>query len=63
VVEFYLVLCYEERYGLCALALDETIISINSFSKYFSMTGWRLGWLVLPPPLVPVVERLRQLLT
>ncbi|MCA3239102.1 MAG: pyridoxal phosphate-dependent aminotransferase [Curvibacter sp.] len=58
--EIYLGLSYEERYGHSALALDENIISINSFSKYFSMTGWRLGWLVLPPPLVPVVERLAQ---
>ncbi|RYF66653.1 MAG: aminotransferase class I/II-fold pyridoxal phosphate-dependent enzyme, partial [Comamonadaceae bacterium] len=34
--------------------------SINSFSKYFSMTGWRLGWLVVPDALVPAVERLAQ---
>ncbi len=58
--EIYLGLSYEERYGHSALALDENIISINSFSKYFSMTGWRLGWLVLPEELVPVVERLAQ---
>ena len=36
------------------------MISVNSFSKYFNMTGWRLGWLVLPPALVPAVERLAQ---
>jgi len=42
------------------LALGEDIISINSFSKYFQMTGWRLGWLVVPEVLVPVVERLAQ---
>jgi aspartate/methionine/tyrosine aminotransferase len=36
------------------------IISINSFSKYFNMTGWRLGWMVVPDALVPVVERLAQ---
>ena len=58
--EIYLGLSYEERYGHSALAIDENIISINSFSKYFSMTGWRLGWLVLPEALVPVVERLAQ---
>jgi aspartate/methionine/tyrosine aminotransferase len=33
---------------------------VNSFSKYFSMTGWRLGWLGLPPDLVRPVERLAQ---
>ncbi|PTT79191.1 aminotransferase, partial [Pelomonas sp. HMWF004] len=33
---------------------------VNSFSKYFGMTGWRLGWLVLPPALVPAIERLAQ---
>ncbi|MFM7026116.1 MAG: aminotransferase class I/II-fold pyridoxal phosphate-dependent enzyme, partial [Limnohabitans sp.] len=33
---------------------------INSFSKYFNMTGWRLGWLVVPPTLVDVIERLAQ---
>ncbi|MFN4359993.1 MAG: pyridoxal phosphate-dependent aminotransferase [Hylemonella sp.] len=58
--EIYLGLSYDERYGQSALAIDENIISINSFSKYFSMTGWRLGWLVLPEALVPVVERLAQ---
>ena len=36
------------------------MISINSFSKYFSMTGWRLGWLVVPEALVPPVEKLAQ---
>jgi len=36
------------------------VISVNSFSKYFSMTGWRLGWVVLPPALVPAVEKLAQ---
>src|SRR5690606_20233722 len=33
---------------------------INSFSKYFGMTGWRLGWLVAPAGAVPAVERLAQ---
>jgi aspartate/methionine/tyrosine aminotransferase len=33
-------------------------VVVNSFSKYFSMTGWRLGWLVLPPELVSCTERL-----
>jgi aspartate/methionine/tyrosine aminotransferase len=58
--EIYLGLSYEERFGQSALAIDEAIISINSFSKYFNMTGWRLGWLVVPQTLVPVIERLAQ---
>ena len=58
--EIYLGLSYDETFGQSALGIDDQIISINSFSKYFSMTGWRLGWLVVPEPLVPVVERLAQ---
>ncbi|WP_066272139.1 pyridoxal phosphate-dependent aminotransferase [Hydrogenophaga palleronii] len=62
--EIYLGLSYEEAYGHSALGLPDglgdEVISINSFSKYFNMTGWRLGWLVLPPALVPAVERLAQ---
>ena len=58
--EIYLGLSYEEQFGHTALAIDDDIISINSFSKYFNMTGWRLGWLVVPDALVPVIERLAQ---
>ncbi len=58
--EIYLGLSYEEEFGHTALAIDEHIISINSFSKYFNMTGWRLGWMVVPDAMVPVVERLAQ---
>ncbi len=43
-----------------ALALADDIIVVNSFSKYFSMTGWRLGWMVAPAPLVQAIERLAQ---
>lgn len=43
-----------------ALAVTQDAIVINSFSKYFSMTGWRLGWMVIPADLVRVVERLAQ---
>ena len=35
-------------------------IIVNSFSKYFCMTGWRIGWMVVPPALVRAVERLQQ---
>lgn len=58
--EIYLGLSHDPAYGQTALAIDDEIISINSFSKYFCMTGWRLGWLVLPEALVPAVERLAQ---
>jgi len=42
------------------LAVDDGAIVINSFSKYFGMTGWRLGWAVVPEVLVPTMERLAQ---
>jgi aspartate/methionine/tyrosine aminotransferase len=62
--EIYLGLSYEERFSHSALAmpgeLGQSVISINSFSKYFNMTGWRLGWLVVPEALAPVIERLAQ---
>ena len=58
--EIYLGLCHEEAFGQTGLALGEDVISINSFSKYFCMTGWRLGWLVVPEALVAPVERLAQ---
>ena len=58
--EIYLGLSYDDTYGQTALAIDENIISINSFSKYFNMTGWRLGWAVVPEALVPAIERLAQ---
>ncbi|MBP9893776.1 MAG: pyridoxal phosphate-dependent aminotransferase [Giesbergeria sp.] len=58
--EIYLGLSYEEQFGHTALAIADDIISINSFSKYFNMTGWRLGWMVVPEQLVPVIERLAQ---
>lgn len=43
-----------------AAGFDETAIVINSFSKYFSMTGWRLGWMILPADLLRPVECLAQ---
>ena len=58
--EIYLGLSFDERYGHSALAHGDDVISINSFSKYFSMTGWRLGWLVVPDALVAPIEKLAQ---
>ncbi|MFJ1967524.1 pyridoxal phosphate-dependent aminotransferase [Streptomyces sp. NPDC087903] len=43
-----------------ALAHDPDAVVVNSFSKYFGMTGWRLGWCVVPEALVPALERLAQ---
>ena len=57
--EIYQGLSYGER-PRSALNLGDEVIVVNSFSKYFGMTGWRLGWLVLPPALVTPVERLAQ---
>ena len=42
------------------LAIDDDAIVINSFSKYFGMTGWRLGWCVVPEVMVDVMEKLAQ---
>jgi aspartate/methionine/tyrosine aminotransferase len=58
--EIYLGLSFDERFGHSALMHGDDVISINSFSKYFSMTGWRLGWLVVPESLVAAVEKLAQ---
>ena len=58
--EIYLGLSYDDTFGHTALDIDDRIVSVNSFSKYFNMTGWRLGWLVVPDELVGVVERLAQ---
>jgi aspartate/methionine/tyrosine aminotransferase len=43
-----------------AARISERAVIINSFSKYFCMTGWRVGWMVVPPELVRAVERLQQ---
>ncbi|TIL69517.1 MAG: aminotransferase class I/II-fold pyridoxal phosphate-dependent enzyme, partial [Mesorhizobium sp.] len=43
-----------------ALAYGPDVTVINSFSKYYCMTGWRIGWMVLPDPLVRPVERIAQ---
>jgi aspartate/methionine/tyrosine aminotransferase len=43
-----------------ALALRDDVFVINSFSKYFNMTGWRLGWLVAPERYVEAIDRIAQ---
>ncbi len=46
--------------AVSALEITDEVCVVNSFSKYFSMTGWRIGWMVVPEPLVRRVERLAQ---
>lgn len=57
--EIYQGLSYEGA-PFSALSLDDDVVVINSFSKYFNMTGWRLGWLVVPERIVPHIEKLAQ---
>ncbi|MBB95280.1 MAG: 1-aminocyclopropane-1-carboxylate deaminase [Rhodobacteraceae bacterium] len=57
--EIYHGLEYEKK-AVCALEVSDDVYVINSFSKYFSMTGWRIGWMVVPEDQVRVVERLAQ---
>jgi aspartate/methionine/tyrosine aminotransferase len=57
--EIYLGLTYD-HVPRTALALGDDVIVTDSFSKYFHMTGWRLGWIVVPPALVPTFEKLAQ---
>jgi aspartate/methionine/tyrosine aminotransferase len=44
----------------CAARFSPRAIIVNSFSKYFCMTGWRIGWMIVPPSLVRAIERLQQ---
>ena len=46
--------------AVTAAELSTASLVINSFSKYFCMTGWRVGWMVVPEPLVRPIERLQQ---
>ncbi|MDX2257811.1 MAG: aminotransferase class I/II-fold pyridoxal phosphate-dependent enzyme [Hyphomicrobiaceae bacterium] len=58
--EIYHGLTYGPVAEATALAASADAIIINSFSKYFSMTGWRVGWMVVPDHLVRTIERLQQ---
>lgn len=57
--EIYQRLSYDSR-PTTALALGDDIFVINSFSKYFNMTGWRLGWMIVPTACIANVEKLAQ---
>jgi aspartate/methionine/tyrosine aminotransferase len=57
--EIYHGLVYDGREET-ALAHGDDVVVVNSFSKYYCMTGWRIGWMVLPEALVRPVERIAQ---
>jgi aspartate/methionine/tyrosine aminotransferase len=57
--EIYHGLHYEGR-AVSALEISDEVYVVNSFSKYFSMTGWRIGWMVVPQAHIRTVERLAQ---
>ena len=55
--EIYLSLSYDGK-RQSALAIDDNLIILNSFSKYFNMTGWRLGWMIVPSHMVEPIEKM-----
>jgi len=57
--EIYHRLSYEAA-DTSALAVSDDLVVINSFSKYYCMTGWRVGWMVVPDGMVRAIERLQQ---
>lgn len=57
--EIYHELVYESS-PPSAAGLGDDVLVINSFSKYFLMTGWRLGWMLAPPALLPSIDKLAQ---
>ncbi|CAL8474714.1 pyridoxal phosphate-dependent aminotransferase [Caballeronia sp. S22] len=57
--EIYQGLSYDAK-PVSALSFGDDVVTVNSFSKYFNMTGWRLGWLVVPHAMVNAVEKLSQ---
>jgi aspartate/methionine/tyrosine aminotransferase len=57
--EIYQGLSYDAK-PVSALSFGDDVVTVNSFSKYFNMTGWRLGWLVVPHAMVSAVEKLSQ---
>jgi aspartate/methionine/tyrosine aminotransferase len=57
--EIYHELVYEQD-PPSAASLGEEVVVISSFSKYFLMTGWRLGWMLMPPAMLPSIDKLAQ---
>lgn len=58
--EIYQGLVYDAPDQTALTCATEDLVVVNSFSKYFGMTGWRLGWVVAPPAAAPVLDRLAQ---
>ena len=58
--EIYHGLAYGDVAQDTVLSIDPSAFVVNSFSKYFGMTGWRLGWMVVPPDAVKIAEKLSQ---
>ena len=58
--EIYHGLVYGDVAQDSVLSIDPSAFVVNSFSKYFGMTGWRLGWMVVPPNAVKIAEKLSQ---
>ncbi len=58
--EIYQGLCYGNSQAPSALTVSDEVFVVNSFSKYFGMTGWRLGWVVVPAGVTDALEKLAQ---
>jgi aspartate/methionine/tyrosine aminotransferase len=57
--EIYHGIVYEKP-AVSAATLSSDAIIVNSFSKYYSMTGWRIGWMIVPPDMIRAIECLAQ---
>lgn len=58
--EIYHGITYDNKVEATALEFSKDVIVINSFSKYYSMTGWRLGWMIVPDYYIDTMNRLSQ---
>lgn len=58
--EIYHGLTYDQQQACSVLEVDDSAFVVNSFSKFFGMTGWRLGWLIVPEIFVEVMDKLAQ---
>ena len=50
---------FADEKSITALSIDTEAIVINSFSKYFCMTGWRLGWIIVPENMIETINNLQ----